>query len=141
MSDLICLLVDDASSIRTYLRAILERERFNCLEAENAARALRIAQKLGGRIDLIISDIKMPGDMDGVDLAHSIRNTYPDLPVILISGYTEQYASLCRKLLMPLALCIGVFCITGFLYFFMVPAVTCLLACVLLVYAIVKLAQ
>jgi two-component system NtrC family sensor kinase len=50
---------------------------------------LRIAQKLGGRIDLIISDIKMPGEMDGLDLAHSIRNTYPHLPVILISGYTE----------------------------------------------------
>jgi DNA-binding NtrC family response regulator len=90
MSDLICLLVDDEPSIRTFLRAILERERFNCLEAEDATRALRIAQKLGGRIDLIISDIKMPGEMDGLDLAHSIRNTYPDLPVILISGYTEE---------------------------------------------------
>ena len=53
MSDRICLIVDDEPSIRTYLRAILQRERIQSLEADNAAQALSIIHKLGGRLDLI----------------------------------------------------------------------------------------
>jgi two-component system, cell cycle sensor histidine kinase and response regulator CckA len=60
------------------------------LEAENPGRALRIVQRLGGRLDLIITDIKMPGEMDGLDLAFSIRNSFPNLPVILISGGADE---------------------------------------------------
>ena len=90
MEDHICLLVDDEPAIRSYLRAILEREKFQCLEAGNVAQALGITHRLDGRIDLIISDIKMPGDVDGVDLAYSVRNSYPDIPVILISGYSDD---------------------------------------------------
>ena len=90
MEDHICLLVDDEPAIRSYLRAILERERFQCLEAGNVAQALAITQRLDGRIDLIITDIKMPGDADGLDLAFSVRNSYPAIPVILISGFTDD---------------------------------------------------
>jgi DNA-binding NtrC family response regulator len=90
MSDRICLIVDDEPSIRAYLRAILEREHIQSLEADTAAQALRIVQKLGGRLDLVITDIKMPGDMDGIDLAHSLRNAFPEVPVILISGFAEE---------------------------------------------------
>src|ERR1041384_5608597 len=90
MEDHICLLVDDEPAIRSYLRAILEREKFQCLEAGNVAQALGITHRLDGRLDLIISDIKMPGDVDGVDLAYSVRNSYPDIPVILISGYSDD---------------------------------------------------
>lgn len=90
VSDRFCLIVDDEPAIRTYIRAILEGERLKSLEAENAGHALRILQKLGSRLDFVISDINMPGDMNGIDLAHSIRNTFPALPVILISGYGEN---------------------------------------------------
>lgn len=89
MSDHICLIVDDEPSIRTYLRAILQRERIQSLEADNAAQALSIIHKLGGRLDLIVCDIKMPGEMDGIDLAYSVRNSFPALPVLLISGYGD----------------------------------------------------
>src|SRR5579864_5265063 len=90
MEDRICLLVDDEPAIRSYLRAILEAERFQCLEASNVAQALGITQRLGGRLDLIITDIKMPGDVDGLDLAYSVRNSFPDIPVILVSGYADD---------------------------------------------------
>jgi DNA-binding NtrC family response regulator len=89
MSDRICLIVDDEPSIRTYLRAILQRERIQSLEADNAAQALSIIHKLGGRLDLIVCDIKMPGEMDGIDLAYSVRNPFPAVPVLLISGYGD----------------------------------------------------
>ena len=87
-----CLIVDDEPSIRTYLRAILQRGQIHSLEAESAAQALGIVQKLGGRLDLIVCDFKMPGDMDGIDLAYSVRNSFPGLPVILISGYGDVEA-------------------------------------------------
>ena len=90
MSDRICLIVDDEISIRAYLRAIMERARFQSLEADTVGQALRILQKIGGRLDVVISDINMPGDMNGVDLAHSVRNSFPDIPVILISGYADE---------------------------------------------------
>lgn len=92
MNDRICPLVDDEPAIRSYMRAILEPERFQCLEASNVAEALSLAQKLGGRLDLVITDIKMPGDVDGLDLAYSIRNSYPAIPVILISGFADEEA-------------------------------------------------
>jgi DNA-binding NtrC family response regulator len=89
MPDRICLIVDEEPSIRAYLRAILQRERIQSLEADNAPQALRIIQKLNGRLDLIVCDIKMPGEMDGIDLAYSVRQSFPGVPVILISGYAD----------------------------------------------------
>jgi len=75
--------------MRSYFRSILEGEGFRTLEAENAADALRIVHRLGGSLDLIVSDIKMPGDMDGIDLAHSVRMAFPAIPLLLVSGYTD----------------------------------------------------
>ena len=91
MPDRICLIVDDEPAIRTFLRGILEQRQFHILEADSAARALKIIQTQGGRLDLIVSDIRMPGDMSGLDLAHSVRNAFPAIPVILISGYCDTY--------------------------------------------------
>jgi DNA-binding NtrC family response regulator len=90
MSNRICLIVDDEPAIRSYLRVILEAEQFHCIEAENATKALRMIQKIDGRLDLVVTDIKTPGDVDGIDLAYSVRNSFPALPVILISGYADE---------------------------------------------------
>jgi len=86
----VCLIVDDEPVIRTYLRAILQRQGIQSLEAEDAVSGLRILHKLGGQIDLLVTDIRMPGDIDGVDLAHLAKNSFPALPIILISGYGDQ---------------------------------------------------
>jgi two-component system cell cycle sensor histidine kinase/response regulator CckA len=90
MADQICLVVDDEPAIRCYVRAIIETQSLQVLEADNAPQALRIVQKLGGRLHLIVSDIKMPGEMDGFDLAYSIRHSFPDVPLVLISGYDDD---------------------------------------------------
>jgi DNA-binding NtrC family response regulator len=87
MAEPVCLIVDDEPAIRGFLRLVLKRRQLQSVEAENATDALRIIHKLGGRLDMILSDITMPGEMDGVDLAHSVRNTFPAIPVILFSGY------------------------------------------------------
>jgi DNA-binding NtrC family response regulator len=82
-----CLIVDDEPSIRAYLKAILLNEQFQALEADNAPQAFRLVQKLNGGLDLIVTDVKMPGDMDGVDLAYAIRQAFPQIPVVVVSGY------------------------------------------------------
>jgi DNA-binding NtrC family response regulator len=103
MSHRTCLIVDDEPSIRSLLDTILGQQHLRCLEAGNVSQAMRIVQKLGGRLDLIISDIRMPGDMDGLDLAYAVRNEFPEIPIILISGYADEHriknADVCFELI------------------------------------------
>jgi CheY-like chemotaxis protein len=89
MGERICLIVDDEPAIRTYLSVVLRQRGMRSLEAGNTIEALRIVKELGGRIDLPITDIQMPGDMDGIDLAYSVKSSFSALPVIVISGGME----------------------------------------------------
>lgn len=84
------LVVDDESGVRRFLADLLEAEQIRAVEAESATHALQILQDPRNRIDLIITDIQMAGEMDGVDLAHSVARTYPTVPVILISSHREN---------------------------------------------------
>ena len=84
------LVVDDEPAIRAYVKGILQTETFHGLEAESAPAAFRLIQKLNGRVDLVVTDVNMPGDMDGLDLAYAIRDAFPFVPVILISGYASE---------------------------------------------------
>ena len=93
MMERTCLIVDDEPAIRAYVKAILKKENFEVLEAENAPQAYKLIQKLNGGLDLIVTDVNMPGDMDGVDLAYAIRNAFPAIPVILMSGYASPESS------------------------------------------------
>ena len=90
MSDRTCLIVDDEPAIRTFLWAILDQRQFHILEADSAPHAMKIIQTLCGCVDLNVSDIRMRGHMNGLDLAHSVRNAFPGIPVILISGYSDK---------------------------------------------------
>ncbi len=87
MSPKTCVVVDDEPAIRSYLKEILQDHEFHALEAENAPQAFKLIQKLNGGVDLVVTDVQMPGDMDGEDLAFAIRQAFPIIPVILISGY------------------------------------------------------
>jgi len=80
------LVVDDEPSVRRFISTVLEREHFQTLEAEDGARALQIVQELDGGLDLIVSDIQMPNG-DGLSLAHAVKESFPAVPVILVSGY------------------------------------------------------
>src|SRR5579862_7438016 len=61
---------------------------FDVVEAGSADEALKVFES-GTEIDLLFSDIRMPGTMDGCDLARRIRDDWPDTRVILISGYSN----------------------------------------------------
>ena len=83
-----CLIVDDESAVRTFVRMVLERNQFRVVEAENVGQAAHTVQNFGDTIDLIVTDIRMPGG-DGITFASSVRESIPLLPIILISGYAE----------------------------------------------------
>lgn len=78
------LIIDDEASIRESLAGILSDEGFEPLYAENAEQGIAMLEE--GRIDLILLDIWMPG-MDGMEALKRIKELYPHLPVIMISGH------------------------------------------------------
>lgn len=88
MSQEISLIVDDEQSVRTYIKAVLQSDGFQTLEAENGLQALELVRKLGTGLDLLISDIQMP-IMDGITLAEALRAELPTIPLILVSGCAE----------------------------------------------------
>ena len=88
MSHKISLVVDDEPSVRDFIVAVLQGDGFQTIEAENGVHALELMHKLGGAVDLLVSDIKMPL-MDGITLACSVRAEFPAIPLILVSGYAE----------------------------------------------------
>jgi two-component system, NtrC family, nitrogen regulation response regulator NtrX len=78
------LVVDDEHAIRESIKMILEYEKFGVVFAEDGPSA--IARVQGGGIDLVLLDIKMPG-IDGIRVLQVIRESYPALPVVMISGH------------------------------------------------------
>jgi CheY-like chemotaxis protein len=79
------LLVDDDDDVRESLSAILEASGFRVLTAAGGDAALKLlADEV--RIDLLLTDIRMPG-VDGLELARQVARAQPSLKVLFISGY------------------------------------------------------
>ncbi|HEX2817763.1 MAG TPA: ATP-binding protein [Phenylobacterium sp.] len=83
------LLVEDDASVGEMVEAMLTDLGHVVLRAEAAAPALAILKR-SDRIDLMLTDLIMPGGMNGVELAHAAVALRPGLPVILTSGYTGE---------------------------------------------------
>ena len=81
------VLADDAQQIRSFLKAILKAQGFDVYDAGDGQEAVEVLEKLGGLVELLITDIKMPR-MDGIALAKAVAEIYPTLPVLFISGWT-----------------------------------------------------
>lgn len=83
------LVVEDEDGVRALVCAVLRRERYTVLEARNGGEALLICEQHEKNIDLMISDITMPG-MSGVELAGRVRGIRPSMKVLFTSGYAEK---------------------------------------------------
>lgn len=83
------LLVEDETPVRIFSTSALASKGYNVLEADCAEAALDIVKKQGKDIDLIVSDVVMPG-MSGPDMIKQVTEEYPDVKVIFISGYGED---------------------------------------------------
>ena len=80
------LVVEDNIILRYTLAGWLRAEGHEVLEAASADEATAILNSVPLFPDLVITDIEMPGSMNGLDLAERIKNSFPALPVIVVSG-------------------------------------------------------
>lgn len=84
------LVVDDEEDIRSSISEILETIGFDVLQAESADQAQEIIRNTENHFSLLLSDIVMPGDINGANLAEWVKNFSPQTHVILASGYAEN---------------------------------------------------
>jgi PAS domain S-box-containing protein len=84
------LVVEDEPLLRTGLVAFLQRCGYSTIEAPSAIAALDVWQAERSSIDLVITDIVMPGGMTGRELAAHLHREQPTLPVIFTSGYADE---------------------------------------------------
>lgn len=85
------LLVEDDVEVAALTREMLRHLGFNVIHAASPVAALG-ALANGRRIDIVLSDIMMPGGMSGLELAREIRRRQPGLPIVLTTGYTGATA-------------------------------------------------
>ena len=83
------LVVEDEEAILTLTTVMLERLGYHVLVARTPAEAIRRAQEYAGDIQLLLTDVIMPG-MNGRDLARNIIASYPDIKCLFMSGYTAD---------------------------------------------------
>ena len=83
------LLVEDEPNLRRLAQQYLEKQGYRILEAEDGAAALQIVDGHRGKIDLLLTDVVMPG-MNGRELAGQITAQRPEIRVLYMSGYTEN---------------------------------------------------
>ena len=84
----ILLVVEDNDDVRSGLVRQLASLKYRVLEVENAVKALKLIEQ-GEPFDMLLTDIVMPGGMNGMELAQSARKRHPKLPVLFTSGFAE----------------------------------------------------
>ena len=84
-------MVEDDDGVASVVCEMLKELGYEPEHASSGAEALRI---LGAKpFDLVFSDMVMPGEMDGIQLAREIRKRRPELPVVLTTGFSEAAAA------------------------------------------------
>ncbi len=89
MEALTILLADDEPSLRAAVAEYLRAAGHRILESQSAHDALELARSHSGPIDVLLTDVVMPG-LRGTDLAHQVQVLRPDIHVIFISGYAQS---------------------------------------------------
>jgi nitrogen-specific signal transduction histidine kinase/ActR/RegA family two-component response regulator len=91
------LLVEDEEEVRELASDFLTSAGYRAITAQDGAEALRIAQRLGETIHLLVTDVVMP-NMSGPELVKKLKRLLPDLKIVYMSGYIEQNED-CKELL------------------------------------------
>jgi PAS domain S-box-containing protein len=83
------LVVEDNDSLRVLISRMLEADGYSVLTARSGSDAIRLLADHDGALDLLVSDVVMPG-MRGPELAARLRAAAPELPVLFVSGYSDR---------------------------------------------------
>jgi CheY-like chemotaxis protein len=89
---LVVLVVEDESLIRLNAIDMIEEFGFEAIAAADADEAIRILESRSD-IRLVFTDIQMPGSMDGLRLARVVRNRWPPIALVVVSGQTQVLES------------------------------------------------
>jgi CheY-like chemotaxis protein len=84
----IVLVVEDDAMVRRVTVRRLQEFGYSVVDTDSAVAALEVIDR-GEPIDLLFTDVVMPGGMTGIDLAHEVRRRRPDLKILFTSGYAE----------------------------------------------------
>ena len=76
--------------LRELVAKVLHGYHYRVLEAETGVQALQLWEECHGKVDLLLTDMVMPGGVSGAELAHRLRQRKPDLRVIYTSGYSSE---------------------------------------------------
>lgn len=82
------LVVEDEAILRLHAIDVVEEAGFIAIEAKNADEAIAILESRSD-ITLLLTDVNMPGSMDGVKLAHAVRNRWPPVKIVVVSGHRQ----------------------------------------------------
>jgi CheY-like chemotaxis protein len=83
------LVVEDDADVRSTVVSTLEALAFKVFSAQNVSEAMSLLQT-EPKIALVFSDVNMPGPMTGIELGHIVRERWPDMPILLASGYLRE---------------------------------------------------
>lgn len=83
------LIVEDEELVRLIIAEELREAGFEVIEVEDGPRAVEVLRS-GEAIDLLFTDIRMPGSLTGWDIAEEARNLRPDIAVIYATGFSEE---------------------------------------------------
>ncbi len=84
------LLVEDENSVREVVSSVLRLHGYKVLEADDSESALSLFSKFKLDIDILITDVMLPGKLNGVQIAKSLRDELPELSVLFMSGYIQE---------------------------------------------------
>jgi len=85
--------VEDDAAVRGLVHEILEHHGYRVIEAPSGDAALEMWPSIRDRVDLLLTDMVMPGEHNGLDLSRKLLADRPDLPVIYTSGYSRELFS------------------------------------------------
>jgi DNA-binding NtrC family response regulator len=88
----VAIVVEDDGEVRALAATLLEESDFAVVECDSAEAALRAAQQSSDRIALIFTDVRLAGEMDGVELARIVHERWPDVSVLVTSGIAGDRA-------------------------------------------------
>jgi PAS domain S-box-containing protein len=84
------LLVEDEPNVREFAVAVLQQDGFAVLQAKSGESALETWKWHSARIDLLLTDVVLPGELSGVDLGRRLQQDKPGLKVVLTTGYSRE---------------------------------------------------
>lgn len=84
------LIVEDDQDLRELAAAILEESDLRVVECEDAEQAIVVLAREGEDVALLFADIRLPGLLDGVDLARQVKAVWPHVSIVVTSGYSAR---------------------------------------------------